>query len=192
MKEIGIFGGSFNPIHNGHIALAQYILQSFWMDEIWFLVSPQNPLKQQADLLDDNLRLEMTRKALQEKPGLIVSDAEFHMPIPSYTWNTLQWLSKEYPTVSFTLILGADNWEVFDRWAHHQDLIDTYRIIIYPRRESVVDTQLLPPHVTMLDMPLVDISSTEIRERVRDKLPIDHLVPSEILKDVEKYYANGQ
>ncbi|MCI7427465.1 MAG: nicotinate-nicotinamide nucleotide adenylyltransferase, partial [Prevotella sp.] len=114
--KTGIYGGSFNPIHNGHIAIAKRMLELAGLDEIWLIVSPQNPLKTAGSLLDDRLRLEMTQRALAPYPQLTASDYEFRLPRPSYMWNTLQRLSADYPHREFTLLIGADNWTVFDRW----------------------------------------------------------------------------
>ena len=107
MSSIGIFGGSFNPIHKGHVALARQLLRRAQLDEVWFLVSPQNPLKPQSSLLDDNMRLEMARLALKDEPCLVASDYEFHLPRPSYTWNTLQHLSQDYPQHRLSSPFGA-------------------------------------------------------------------------------------
>ena len=114
--KTGIYGGSFNPIHNGHIAIARKMTELAGLDEVWLVVSPQNPLKERGDLLDDRLRLEMTRMALAPYPKLKASDFEFALPRPSYMWNTLQALSAAHPDREFTLLIGADNWEVFSRW----------------------------------------------------------------------------
>mgnify|MGYP003547974148 FL=1 len=116
MIKTGIYGGSFNPVHNGHIALAHELRQLAGLDEIWFVVSPQNPLKTQASLLNDRKRLDMTRRALEPYPELVASNYEFALPRPSYMWHTLQSLSARYPDREFTLIIGADNWACFDRW----------------------------------------------------------------------------
>lgn len=175
-----IFGGSFNPIHNGHIALAQAVLEQCRVDEVWLMVSPQNPLKLgDADLLDDNLRLEMAQKALEGIDGIKACDYEFHLPKPSYTWNTLQHLSADYPDHTFILLLGGDNWAHFQRWHHWQDILWHHDIIVYPRDN----------HPGTINVPLLDISSTDIRRRVRAGESIKGLVPDSIIPLAERYYA---
>jgi nicotinate-nucleotide adenylyltransferase len=178
MKKIGIFGGSFNPIHCGHIALAQAVQKQCGMDEVWLMVSPQNPLKQQADLLDDNLRLELAQKALEDVEGVCASDYEFHLPKPSYTWNTLQHLSEDYPDCEFFLLIGGDNWAHFERWRQWKDILRNYDVIVYPRDE----------YSGTIDVPLLDVSSTEIRQKVRAGECISGLVPETIEKLVQTYY----
>lgn len=177
MKRTGIFGGSFNPIHNGHISLARQLLDKAGLDEIWFVVSPQNPLKQRGQLLDDDKRLQMVKEALAHEPHMTASDYEFHLPRPSYMWDTLQSLSHDYPENQFTLLIGGDNWNCFDRWYHHDDIIRHYPIVIYPRDTSNIDPALLPPHVKLVNTPLYSISSTEIRQRIRNGLSIKGWVP---------------
>ena len=175
-----IFGGSFNPIHNGHIALAQAVLEQCRVDEVWLMVSPQNPLKLgDADLLDDNLRLDMAQKALEGIDGIKACDYEFHLPKPSYTWNTLQHLSADYPDHTFILLLGGDNWAHFQRWRHWQDILWHHDIIVYPRDN----------HPGTINVPLLDISSTDIRRRVRAGESIKGLVPDSIIPLAERYYA---
>lgn len=138
--RIGIFGGSFNPIHKGHIALARQILRKAQLEEVWFLVTPLNPFKKAAaDLLDDRLRLEMTREALLGEEGLLASDYEFHLPKPSYTWDTLQHLSKDYPEKQFVLIIGADNWQEWNKWYHAEDILRCHEVVVYPREGFPVD-----------------------------------------------------
>lgn len=189
-KVTAIYGGSFNPVHNGHIALARQLLLLGGLDEIWFMVSPQNPLKRSADLLDDTLRLEMTRLALSAETGLLASDYEFRMPRPSYTWHTLSALSRDYPDREFVLIVGADNWAVFPRWYHADDIIHNYRILIYPRTGTDIDASALPRSVTLVDTGRYDVSSTMVRERVRAGQPVDGLVPPVIVPLVERYYKS--
>ena len=186
--KTGIYGGSFNPIHNGHIALARHLLQEAELDEIWFVVSPQNPFKVQQQLLADDKRLLLVRKALAPYPQLVASDFEFSLPRPSYMWHTLQSLSARYPDREFTLIIGADNWACFDRWYHAADIIAHYPIVIYPRQGSTVDSSTLPPTVRLVDTPLYNISSTEVREDVRAGRDISAKVPSSIVDDVMRFY----
>ena len=187
--KIGIYGGSFNPIHRGHIALARQILRKARLDEVWFLVTPLNPFKQaSSDLLDDDERLALTRKALADDPQLIASDYEFHLPRPSYTWDTLQALSRDYPEHEFTLIIGADHWAAFDRWAHPEDILRHYPIVIYPREGYPVDAALLPEGVTLVNTRLYNISSTDIRQRIREGRPVRRLLPTNIYDDVVKAY----
>ena len=179
MRKIGIFGGSFNPIHVGHIALAQAVLERCGLDEVWLMVSPQNPLKRNdSDLLDDGLRLEMAQKALEGVEGVKACDYEFHLPKPSYTWNTLQHLSKDYPDCSFTLLIGGDNWAHFERWRHWKDILREYDVIVYPRDQ----------YLGTIDVPLLPVSSTEIRQKVRNNEDISGMVPENIVPLVEKYY----
>jgi len=142
------------------------------------MVSPQNPLKQQEDLLDDGLRLEMAQKALEGVEGVVACDYEFRLPKPSYTWNTLQHLSKDYPDYTFILLIGGDNWAHFQRWRHWKDILRHYEVVVYPRDE----------YPGTIDVPLLDVSSTEIRRRVKNGESISGLVPECIINDVEKNY----
>ena len=180
MRKIAIFGGSFNPIHNGHIALAKAVREQCQLDEVWLMVSPQNPLKEESDLLADELRLEMAKKAVEGVEGIVVSDYEMHLPKPSYTWTTLQSLSKKYPDCTFTLLIGGDNWAHFQRWYHWQDILHKHDIIVYPRDQ----------HLGTIDVPLLDVSSTEIRQKVRQGKSIEGLMPESIIPLVNKYYQS--
>ena len=178
MKSVGIFGGSFNPVHTGHIALAKSLGEKAGLDEVWLMVSPQNPFKKEAtDLLDDLSRLEMVREAVRDEERLKASDYEFRLPKPSYTWHTLQALIHDYPDTEFTLLIGGDNWAAFDKWYCHEQILSTCPIVVYPRQGSPVDTTHLPPGVTVVDTPLLNISSTEIRQRIREGKTIQGMVP---------------
>lgn len=191
MRRIGLFGGSFNPIHNGHIGLAKHILDIAKLDEVWFMVSPLNPLKaDNDDLLDDVKRLELTRMALENEPLLHASDFEFHLPKPSYTWQTLQSLSAEFRETEFHLIIGADNWQLFPRWYRADDIIRNYHIIVYPRRGFPVDTDTLPKTVHFVNTPLYPISSTEVRKCIRENRSVSHLIPHSIVRKAELYYKS--
>lgn len=180
MVKVGIFGGSFNPIHCGHIALAREILRQTELDEVWLMVSPQNPLKREAtDLLDDASRYALAKKALADEEGIEACDYEFHLPKPSYTWTTLQRLRQDYPDYEFTLLIGGDNWERFTRWYHWKDILRCYKVVVYPRdgQGGTIQAALLP------------VSSTEIREKVRRELSIEGLVPAAIVEDVKRLYG---
>jgi len=175
-KKTGIFGGSFNPIHNGHISLAKQLKKTAGLDEVWLMVSPQNPLKQTSDLLDDKLRLQMARLAVENVEGIVVSDYEMHLPKPSYTWNTLQALTKDYPDHEFVLMIGGDNWQHFDRWYRAEDIKANYEIVVYTRTPG--------------DPGYIDISSTDIRRRIREGRGIRRLVPkavADFIKDNKLY-----
>ena len=162
--KTGIYGGSFNPIHEGHISLAKTLADSGLVDEMWLLVSPQNPFKVDARLLDDEKRLSLARLAVADVPGVEVCDREFFLPRPSYMYNTLQALSSEHPDREFVLVIGADNWERFPAWYRSKDILSGYRVIIYPR--PGYELQDVPQGITVADTPLLDISSTEIRRRI--------------------------
>lgn len=179
MKKVGIFGGSFNPIHTGHISLAKSLCEKAGLDEVWFMVSPMNPFKTAAtDLLDDQKRLEMVKIALEGEPQLQACDYEFHLPKPSYTWHTLQAMSKDYPDITFTLLIGGDNWAAFDKWYHHDDILAHYPIVVYPRKDS--DIGEVPEGVTIVETPLLNISSTEIRHHIAKGESIHGMVPESI------------
>ena len=188
-KKVGIFGGSFNPIHTGHIALAKSLCQQAGLDEVWLMVSPMNPFKKEAtDLLTDKLRLEMAEQAIADEPKLKACDYEFHMPKPSYTWHTLQALSQDFPHVSFTLLIGGDNWAFFDKWFHHEDILSHYPIVVYPRKGC--DIGKVPSSVTIVETPLLNISSTEIRQRIKEGKSIHGMVPDCIEPLAIQYYSN--
>lgn len=181
-SRTGIFGGSFNPIHNGHLQLASQLRHAAQLDEVWLMVSPQNPLKQQADLMADELRLRWARMAVEHEPHIVASDYEFHLPRPSYTWNTLQALQCDFPERTFTLMIGGDNWHNFHQWYRADDILRQYPIVVYPRRGS--DIGPVPPGVSVVEATLMDISSTEIRRRLCQGESVSGLVPQCIEAEV--------
>lgn len=187
-KRVALFGGSFNPIHNGHIALAHAVLEQNLVDDVWLLVSPQNPLKKQLDLKPEYSRLNLARKALLNEKHILASDFEFNLPRPSYTWNTLQALSAAYPQNEFVLLIGADNWACFDHWANYKLIIKNYRLLIYPRPEYEIEADSLPVGVSVINATMLPVSSTMIRKLVANKTDISQLVPLEIAKDVVNLY----
>lgn len=182
----GIFGGSFNPIHNGHVILASRLQKAARLDEVWLLVTPQNPWKKQDELLDDEMRLELTRKAVEDIPRLVASDYEFHLPKPSYSWDTLQALTKDFPDREFVLLIGGDNWERFTEWYQYDKILENYEINVYPRTGTLIKRSSLTKNVHVRRTPLINISSTEIRELIRQGRPIDHLVPPKVALMIEE------
>ena len=182
MKPTGIFGGSFNPIHNGHISLARQILHKGGLDEIWFVVSPQNPLKSSDSLADDAYRLSLVEAALAGESSLVASDYEFHMPRPSYMYDTLSAMQRDYPDREFVLIIGGDNWEMLNRWYRWEHILPKFRLINYPRKGADIDIATLPANVRMIETELYDISSTEIRNKISKGEDISSLVPEAIVK----------
>ena len=158
------------------------------LDEVWLMVSPLNPLKQHVDnLLDDEKRMQMARLALENEPHIIASDYEMHLPKPSYTWNTLQALSKDYPDREFVLLMGGDNWALFDRWYHAEDILANYHIVVYPRRDCLGSLEVkdsASPQI--IEAKLLDISSTEIRKRIKAGKGIRRLVPKAVADLIQK------
>jgi nicotinate-nucleotide adenylyltransferase len=188
MKKIGIFGGSFNPIHIGHLALANYLCEYGETDEIWFLVSPHNPLKPYEKLVDDNIRLKMVEKAITGYPKFKVSDFEFHLSRPSYMVNTLEKLKKKYPEKEFILIIGADNWKIFPKWKDANRIIKENKIIIYPRKDFDIKKEILPENVKLINTPLLEISSTLIRENLEKGKDLRFFIPKPVYNIIKKQH----
>jgi len=157
---------------------------------VWLLVPPQIPLNPANALLPDAIRYQWVAKSIEGMSGLVASDFEFGLSQPSYTYNTLTQLTATYPQNEFTLLIGADNWQVFHKWFRAEDIINNYRIAIYPRPGSDAIATPLPPNVQVIDAPLIDISSTMIRQKIRNHEDITHLVPKVILQEVIKTYLN--
>lgn len=166
--NIGIFSGSFNPVHIGHLALANYLCEYEGLDQVWFMVSPRNPLKEADELMDDSLRLKLVQLAVEGYPKFRASDFEFRLPRPSYTVHTLDELRRAYPQHVFHLIIGSDNWLLFPRWRESERILATTPLIVYPRPGYPVDPQALPPTVRMTSAPVFEISSTFIRQAIAE------------------------
>lgn len=185
--NIGLFGGSFNPIHNGHVRLAKALLQEAGLDEVWFMVSPQNPFKQNQQLLDDDKRFRLVQIALKDEPHLKACDFEFNLPKPSYTWNTLQALQEAYPDDQFTILIGGDNWAAFDKWFRYEDILQRYPIVVYPREGSeVTGFKFQVPKIKIVKTPLINISSTQIRQRIQAGKSVRGLVPTGVAMVLEQ------
>lgn len=178
--RIGIYSGTFDPIHTGHAILASYIAQSGLVDEVWLLVSPRNPLKKEAAAASDEERLQMARLAAEGLPGVTVSDFEMHLPLPSYTYRTLRDLRESYPDHQFRLIVGADNWCSFSSWADWERILSEFGLIVYPRPGFTVEG--LPAGSSLIaDAPLIGISSSGIRSDLAAGRCVRYLVPDPVL-----------
>jgi nicotinate-nucleotide adenylyltransferase len=182
--KIGILPGSFNPVHVGHLAIANYLAEYEGFDQIWFLITPQNPLKSKNDLMDQNLRLEMLQKSVEGYDKFVISTIEWNMPQPSYTINTLQKLRVTYPQDTFELIIGSDNWATFHRWKDYQLILKNFKVLIYPRRGSD-RIQLHHPNVQLCKgAPKIEISSTFIREAVAKGKDVRFYMPPGLFEEV--------
>lgn len=184
--KIGLYFGSFNPIHIGHLALSDYLLLHTNLDEVWFVVSPHNPLKQKDSLLDDNLRFQMVQLAISDKPNMKACDVEFSLPKPSYTIDTLTYLSDQYPENEFVLIIGADNLHVFNQWKNYEEIIANYKILVYPRQGFDFSLSSKHHHVECVNAPLYNISSTFIREKIKDGKDVSEFLNAEVNKYIQK------
>ena len=178
-----LFFGSFNPVHTGHTQLAEYLIDKGIADEVWFVVSPCNPLKNQADLLDEYIRLDMLILAIQHQPKFKACDIEFDLPVPSYTIDTLHALSTQYPDKQFTLMIGSDNALVFDQWKNPQQILTEYPVLVYPRRGfDFSEVAALYPQMQLLDTLYFDISSTQIRAALAQKKDVTNWLHPSVLQ----------
>ncbi|MGB1445074.1 MAG: nicotinate (nicotinamide) nucleotide adenylyltransferase [Flavobacteriaceae bacterium] len=181
MQKVGLFFGSFNPIHVGHLILANYFTEHTDLDEVWFIVSPQNPFKQKQSLLPNYHRLELVYRATQEYPKLKVSDIEFGLPTPSYTSTTLVHLEEKYPEKEFALLIGEDNLSNFNKWRNYDLILDRHYLYVYPR----VDVKKIPeefndhPKIKLVEAPRMELSSSDIRSAIKAGKNIRPLMPPE-------------
>ena len=182
MKRTALFFGSFNPIHVGHLIIANTMLQKADVDEVWLVVSPQNPLKERNMLLADYHRLAMARRAVDDNYRLKVCDIEMHLPIPSYTVVTLAALEEKYPDREFCLVMGSDNLQTFERWRNYEYILEHYRLLVYPRPGSERCKLASHPSVTMVDVPTMDISSSYIREQIKERRDVRYLLTEPVYK----------
>jgi nicotinate-nucleotide adenylyltransferase len=186
MKKVGLFFGSFNPIHIGHLVIAEYMVEFTPLKEIWFVVSPQNPLKKKETLLNENQRLRMVRLAIEDDTRFKASSIEFDLPRPSYTINTLSYLNEKYPSIEFSLIIGLDNLATLHKWKNYEALLKNYKLYVYPRvypsGESDAKGVVEPSHpsVILTDAPIVELSSTFIRKAISEGKNITHMVPPQV------------
>lgn len=182
----GLFFGSFNPIHNGHLEIASHLLSQGMLDEIWFVVSPQNPLKESGILTNPKHRLEMLKLAITGEPRFRASDIEFNMPVPSYTIDTLQLLSDSNPSREFSLIIGSDNLEEFRLWKDFEKILNNYRVLVYPRANELNTPFTANKNVVVTNAPLIKVSSTKIRQCIQEQMDITNLLPERVYNYIRK------
>ena len=181
---IGILGGSFNPVHVGHLMLASYLAQWKYVDKVWLTLSPQNPLKDHTELLPDTKRLHMLNIAIRGSRDLDICDLELTMPKPSYTINTLDTLASRYPNRHFKIIIGSDNWAIFEKWRSYQRILDEYGVIVYPRPGYPIENRSVDG-MEVVEAPTANISSTFVRKAIARGHDIKHFVPA----GVDQYIA---
>lgn len=181
-KKTGLLFGSFNPIHSGHMILASYMLEFTDLDEVWFVVSPQNPLKEKKSLLADYHRLALVRLALEDHTKMQVSDIEFNMPKPSFTIDTLTWLSEKYENRDFIIICGTDVFPTFHKWKNYEALLDQYHFYVYPRPDSELGAYESHPNIQLFPAPQMEISSSFIRKGIKNKKDMSFWMPEKVLE----------
>lgn len=190
--KIGLFFGSFNPIHIGHLIIANYMVEYTDLNRVWFVVSPHNPLKEKKTLLADNYRLQLVNEAIVDNNKLKASNIEFKLPQPSYTINTLIHLSEKYPKYKFALIMGSDNLVTFHKWKNYEQILKHYELYIYPRPDSETKT-LSPdlqnhPNIKKVDAPLMEISSSFIRKAIKEKKDVRYMLPEAVFNYIREMH----
>ncbi len=188
MKQTGLFFGSFNPIHIGHLILANFMATQTDLDEVWLVVSPQNPLKPKSSLANDYDRLHLARIAVEDNPLLRVSQIEFNLPKPSFTIDTLIYLREKYPDREFALIMGGDNLNTLPKWKNYEILLRDYSIRVYRRTGSETGELAVHPNVKIYEAPLIDLSATYIRNCIKEGKSIRYLVPEPVFE----YLSNNR
>lgn len=189
--KVGLYFGSFNPIHNGHLIIASHIANYTSQDRIWLVVSPQNPLKKNTSLINENHRKHLIDLAIDGEKKLRSSNVEFKLPKPSYTIDTLAHLEDQYPQHEFTIIMGSDSFSNIRKWKNYQTLLKRYEIMIYQRPGFIIEREKVQGKITIMDAPLLQISSTLIREMIHQKKSIRYLVPDVVKTEIEtqQYYG---
>jgi nicotinate-nucleotide adenylyltransferase len=189
--KIGLYFGSFNPIHTGHLIIANHIANNTELDEVWFVVSPQNPFKNTNSLLNEQHRLSLVKIAIEGEKKLKASNVEFKLPKPSYTADTLLYLSEKYSKHIFSIIMGSDGFQNIEKWKNYKYIINNYNIFIYQRPGFVIKNTT--ENITIVDAPLLEISSTQIRKNIKEKKSIRYLVTDAVMEEIElkNYYKSN-
>ena len=188
--KIGLYFGSFNPIHTGHLIIANHIANNTELNELWFVVSPQNPFKNTKSLLNEQHRLSLVRIAIEGEKKLKASNVEFKLPKPSYTADTLLYLSEKYPKHIFSVIMGSDGFQNIEKWKNYKYIINNHNVFIYQRPNFLIKET--SKNITIVDAPLLEISSTHIRKNIKEKKSIRYLVTDAVMEEIElrNYYKS--
>lgn len=183
-KNIGLFFGSFNPIHIGHMVIANYMVEFTDITQIWFVISPHNPFKKKASLLANNHRYYMANLATEDEARFMVSNIEFSLPQPSYTINTLTYLKEQYPTHKFSIIMGADNFLTFHKWKNAEEILNRYSIYIYPR-PNIHPTITTNINISFVDAPIMEISASFIRRAIKQRKDVKYFLPAKVYQYID-------
>lgn len=185
--KIGLYFGSFNPIHNGHLIIAQHVLNNVDLDQIWFVVSPQNPFKPSKTLLNEYDRLNLVQIAIIDNPNFKTSDIEFKLPKPSYTIDSLTYLKEKYPNNDYAVIVGGDSYQNIHKWKNSELLLSENKVIVYARPGFEIEQDENKKNIQFLtDVPLLNISATYIRNCIQNKQSIQYLTPDQVIKEIER------
>ncbi len=190
--EIGLYFGSFNPVHVGHLIVASYAKQTTVLNQVWLVVSPHNPLKASASLLNEYHRLHLVKLAIEDDTNLKVTDVEFHLPKPSYTVHTLAYLKEKYPQHQFSIIMGSDSFSNLPKWKNYEHIIRNHKIYIFKRPGFEVNNHL-NGNIEFIEAPLLQISSTDIRAMIKKGMGVRYLVPEKAVKEIDdnRYYRDA-
>ena len=191
-KKIGLYFGSFNPVHTGHLIIASHLANNTDLKEVWFVVSPQNPFKKETGLLNERHRISLVKLAIEDEQCLKASDVEFKLPKPSYTIDTLIYLSEKYPEYEFSVIMGSDGFQNIEKWKNYEQIINNYTIYIYMRPGFEV-TNKYGENIIQVKAPLLEISATEIRKNIKAGKSIRYLVTDIVMKEIQEkgYYKSA-
>ena len=188
--KVGLYFGTFNPIHVGHLVIANHMAEYSDLDKIWMVITPHNPFKKKSSLLDNHHRYQMVQRALEEYPKIDVSTIEFNLPQPNYTFNTLTYLQEKYPDYQFCLIMGEDNLKSFHKWKNYEVILQNHEMYVYPRiSEGTIETQFdNHAKIHKVAAPIMEISSTAIRNGIKEKKNVRPLLPAEVFEYLDEMH----